>query len=245
MSEAWLNPGLNLEELCQKFALEKRITIPLILRPERASAVREALCGDMPWTLCYVQNGQPYGVTAAEWATWSEEKRAEFVRRVGEGATSGFQFLYDHFALSDACQRGDKVAPQLRDFAGFLNSDEFVAFLRNVTGHTDGRYVDAHAARYGRGHFLNKHNDSQDPRRRVAYVFHFTEGWRADWGGTTHFMARDGSVTDTVVPVFNSLTLFSVPVLHYVSLVAPFAGAQRYSVTGWLYAPEATAMPTT
>jgi Rps23 Pro-64 3,4-dihydroxylase Tpa1-like proline 4-hydroxylase len=41
-------------------------------------------------------------------------------------------------------------------------------------------------------------------------------------------------VTFGLSPRFNALHLFKVPQRHSVSLVAPFAGAPRLSITGWL-----------
>jgi Rps23 Pro-64 3,4-dihydroxylase Tpa1-like proline 4-hydroxylase len=35
------------------------------------------------------------------------------------------------------------------------------------------------------------------------------------------------------MPVFNALNLFRVPLLHSVTLVTPFAGGARLSITGW------------
>ena len=40
-------------------------------------------------------------------------------------------------------------------------------------------------------------------------------------------------VVDTFTPLWNSLSLFRVPQPHVVSLVAPWAGSPRYSITGW------------
>ena len=37
-------------------------------------------------------------------------------------------------------------------------------------------------------------------------------------------------------PVFNALNLMAVPQPHLVISVSPFAGASRYSITGWLRA---------
>lgn len=69
----------------------------------------------------------------------------------------------------------------------------------------------------------------------LPYVLNLTRIWRPDWGGTLHFMEQDGRVTETVTPKFNTLTLFTVPALHYVAPVAPYAIAERYSITGWLH----------
>ena len=40
-------------------------------------------------------------------------------------------------------------------------------------------------------------------------------------------------MVDTFVPLWNSLSLFRVPQPHVVSLVEPWAGSPRYSITGW------------
>ena len=43
-----------------------------------------------------------------------------------------------------------------------------------------------------------------------------------------------GDIERALTPRFNSLNIFAVPQLHSVSVVAPFAGQTRMSVTGWL-----------
>ena len=39
---------------------------------------------------------------------------------------------------------------------------------------------------------------------------------------------------EAFTPAFNSLNVFKVPAQHAVSIVAPFAGAPRLSITGWI-----------
>ena len=58
--------------------------------------------------------------------------------------------------------------------------------------------------------------------------------WRADWGGALQFFGPDGNVSEAFTPAFNVLNVFKVPAVHSVAMVAPFAGASRYSITGWL-----------
>ena len=40
-------------------------------------------------------------------------------------------------------------------------------------------------------------------------------------------------VVDTLLPRWNTLSLFAVPTDHCVSLVAPWAGQDRLAITGW------------
>ena len=68
-----------------------------------------------------------------------------------------------------------------------------------------------------------------------------TARWRADWGGMLLFLDDEDHVAEGYMPAFNSLNIFKVPQRHAVSIVAPFAGEPRLSITGWLRArkPEA------
>ena len=66
-----------------------------------------------------------------------------------------------------------------------------------------------------------------------AYVLNMTPQWRWDWGGALLFSDRPGHVSEGYLPAFNALNIFAVPQPHLVEFVSPFAGAQRYSITGW------------
>ena len=74
----------------------------------------------------------------------------------------------------------------------------------------------------------------------VAFVFGLTGKWRPEWGGLLLFHDRAGEVERGLVPGMNALTLFRVPRVHSVSLVAPFAPAPRAAVSGWLNGPAGT-----
>ncbi|MGH8162377.1 MAG: 2OG-Fe(II) oxygenase [Gammaproteobacteria bacterium] len=125
----------------------------------------------------------------------------------------------------------------LHRFLEYLNSSPMLDFVRQVTGHADVGKADAQATRYLPGHYLRRHNDiiRADPEdnRRAAYVFNLTRDWQADWGGQLQFLHDDGGVEQSWVPGFNTMSLFSVPVWHCVSCVAPFATAPRLAITGW------------
>ncbi|MBD8524978.1 2OG-Fe(II) oxygenase [Pseudoxanthomonas sp. CAU 1598] len=112
--------------------------------------------------------------------------------------------------------------------------------MRELTGFTDIRKVDAQATRYLPGHFLTAHDDDGSPTgqiRRVAYVLSLSERWHPDWGGLLNFYDGDsGQIQDTFVPAYNTLSLFTTPQYHAVSTVAPYAPLPRLSITGWLRA---------
>ena len=77
-------------------------------------------------------------------------------------------------------------------------------------------------------------DDVAGKNRRCAYVLSFCPGWRPDWGGALQFFGPDGNVEGAFTPAHNALSLFRVPMDHSVGVVAPYAGSDRYSITGWL-----------
>jgi SM-20-related protein len=106
--------------------------------------------------------------------------------------------------------------------------------FRTITGRPEIRRADAQATRYLAGHFLRRHNDLHEEDGRVcAYVINLTRAWQADWGGLLQILDERGDVVRTLMPRFNTLSLFRVPTEHCVSPVAEFATGARYAITGW------------
>ena len=117
----------------------------------------------------------------------------------------------------------------------FLNCPDYLAFARALTGDARVRRMNAQATRYRGGHFLKLHDDfNAEEGRLYAYVINLTHEWKADWGGLLQFLDAEGRVIDTLMPRWNSLSIFRVPAPHVVSLVAPWAEGERLAVTGWM-----------
>lgn len=116
-----------------------------------------------------------------------------------------------------------------------------VAFVGELTGLTleppsDRRLV---ATRFGRGSFLDPHND-HDGARRCAYVLGLTrDAWPPADGGHLEFLATDGDdliVTERRVPGWNTLDLFDVTgttCLHQVPIL--LRDVERRALSGWFY----------
>ncbi len=170
-------------------------------------------------------------------AVFEAEPITEQMRLIGmahEEAVEGFQYIYDRLRLGPARAMGLKAPQALYDLHDLFNAPEFLDFARRLTGDDRIAYVDAQATRYLAGHFLNGHDDRQEEAGRLyAYVLNLSPVWRAEWGGLLMFLGDDGDVVETYVPAAGTLNVFRVPQAHMVSMVAPFAGAPRYSVTGW------------
>ena len=115
----------------------------------------------------------------------------------------------------------------------FLNSDEVLALIGEITGRSDLKSADAQYTRYMPGQFLTRHKDDiTRERRQLAYVIVFSKNWHPDWGGLLQFFEDGGKPRDAWLPAFNTMSLFDVRHVPSVTYVTPFAREPRLSLTG-------------
>ncbi len=239
-----LNKALDKQAITQTLARDKRVRIENILTEESAEAIAETLKNHTPWQLAYTdETGAVKTLSNQDLETLSEEDYAQIEKNAYSRAAHHYQFMYKYFPIINAINDG-ALAPNslLFNIATFLNGTDFLKFAREITGNNQLVKMDPQASLYEPGHFLNLHDDmgySRDAAdqsvRRYAMVLGFTKNWSVNWGGNTCFYhGPDFASSQTWYPGFNTLTLFEVPALHRVSLIAPFAPKGRYSITGWL-----------
>ena len=230
-----LNPALDVRSLAEQFRLKQRVQITDVLLPEFAERLHYCLAEEVPWGVAYVDPaGKPQIVTSDKVSRFRREDWAALNQQILATPPDKFQFFYNSYMMLTAYI--EKRDPQLilNRIVEFLNSEDFLGFVRQVTGVENIVRADAQATRYIPGSFLRRHNDmNTENTRQVAYVLNFTKDWQADWGALLQFLDADGRVEETCFPVFNSLTLFKVPMWHDVSYVPPWVPAARYAITGW------------
>lgn len=229
-----LNNQLDLERLRQDYALHNRILIRNALQPDVATNTLRSLEQEIPWQMAYMEKGTTCAFSRAKRAGMSDEQWEGIQKKITALGANGFQFCYGHYSVSAGNHEQCRADAYINQLAAYLASERFLEFGRTVTGLSEVTRCEVLAARYTGGDFLMMHDDFQKPERRAAFVFNLTEGWHPDWGGLTHFVERDGTIAETYVPTYNSLLMFTVPKLHIVSYVMPFAPRPRYTVTGWL-----------
>jgi SM-20-related protein len=228
-------PQHDADRLSVSFRQRRRMHIPDFLREEDAARLYETLQRRTPWNLTVQHNG-PKDITPSQWDALSPEQRARVGQEVIEGARRGFQGRYGTLRLSEDGEEFGGDIPEFAALTGFLNG-AFLDFTRSLTGAPQIALADAQATLYMPDDFLSEHDDKNDRRKRVAaYVLNLTPRWKVDWGGLLCFIDGAQRVTEAYAPAWNALNIFMVPQAHSVSLVTPFAGAGRYSVTGWLRA---------
>ncbi|MCS6997265.1 MAG: 2OG-Fe(II) oxygenase [Casimicrobiaceae bacterium] len=213
--------------------------IPNFLEDEEARALASALLDHVSWDWVFCDSkGQVQSLPEGTIASWAQKQVDSVRRSVYEHAREHFQFSYRKFSVLAAVRAGVALPEVLASWLESFASAESLSRLRALTGAHDIQRVDAQITLYRPGDFLTVHTDDHDQRyeRRVAYVYNLCPYWRADWGGLLLFHNDAGAIVDAWLPAWNTLNLFSVPQPHSVSMVTPFAGVPRLSITGWFTA---------
>ncbi|HEY0011444.1 MAG TPA: 2OG-Fe(II) oxygenase family protein [Allosphingosinicella sp.] len=230
-----LNPALDADALARRFRAAGRINIPGFLHAEDATRLHASLRASEEWRLVVNQGDKVFDLDRRAQAALDPAAKAKLEAAVHAAARYDFQYMFESIRLPDDEEARRARGDDLAAFASFLSSPAVLDLLRRVTGRAAIGFADAQATAYGLGHFLSAHDDDVEGKNRhAAYVFSLSPAWRPEWGGLLLFHGEDGHIAEAYVPTFNALTLFAVPQPHSVSMVAPFAAARRYSVTGWL-----------
>lgn len=229
-----LSEDLDLSALADQFAADGIVQIEHVLRPEVADLLHECLAENVPWSLAYRNESGPHKLWSEELAAMDSASRAALDEEINAIARRQFQFRYDSFMMVTAYKEKRHPELVLHRVIEQINSPEWLDAFRTITGFQQIRRADAQATRYMPGHFLRKHNDlNEDHGRLCAYVINLSRDWQADWGGLLQILDDKGEVVRTLMPRFNSISLFRVPTEHCVSPVAAFANGARYAITGW------------
>lgn len=230
-----LSSSLDREAIRASFSEHGYAHIPNVLPSENAKRLHKGMIEKTPWSLAFNDRGKHIDLSAAQLTTMPKQSVNQLQQAIYASARNNFQYCYSSYPIYDAYEAGQNPGHILHSFYEWMNGEEFLGFAREATGFDDISFVDAQATRYMPGHFLTTHDDAVEGKnRRAAYVFNFTSEWNVDWGGYLLLLDEAGNVRRGFVPSFNTLNLLAVPQRHNVSLVAPFAGGMRLSVSGWL-----------
>lgn len=227
-----LSPALEPARIAMAYRRDGRVHVPGILTAESAQRMHDCLMRETQFRLV-TRDGDGY-VRLTPDAVLTPQQEARALYQAYDRARSGFNYFYENHPLSLGGEAYADPSHYLAAITAFLNGAAFLDFARKVTGSSEIRLVEAQATRYRKGHFLNLHDDARDAHGRIAaYVLNMTPRWRPDWGGALLYLDRPDHIAEGYLPAFNALNIFAVPQLHLVSMVSPFAGADRYSITGW------------
>ena len=230
-----INDAIDVQDARARLQRDGRVQIGSYLQEQAAERLWHCLAQEVPWTLALRDAGGARTISHAKYLAMQAEARASLLRDVADSAIGGgYRFAYESYMMVSAYKERRDPGLLLHGVLELFNSAPYIGFVQALTGDTGIRRVNAQATRYRAGHFLRYHTDIDNQEgRRYAYVLNLTRDWNADWGGLLQFIDDDGSVIDTYLPRWNSLSLFKVPAGHSVSLVAPWADVDRLAITGW------------
>ena len=231
-----LNPALDVDDLARTFERDGAIQICDFLLPGLAEALSRELSESGEWRRVINGGERVFEIPVANYAALPPDEIRTLDATIMASAAHGFQFRYETVRVPDEEDARLSSGSLLDAVAEALGREPILDVLRRIGGDSDIVFADAQATRFQPGDFLTSHDDNvAGKNRRFAYVLSLSEGWRAEWGGLLHFTDEAGAtVSRSIVPRFNALSLFRVPQRHHVGCVAPYAPKARVSITGWL-----------
>ena len=232
-----LNPHLDRAALAERFRRDGRVQVRDVLTQAAAETVHDVLARATPWGMAWQAGDDgPNAVRATTLEADPAGQQQAIATATHAAMRRGdYAFQFAQYPILDAYLGGWAPYGAHDLLLEHINSEDFLDFIREVTGIASIRKGDAQATLYAPGHFLGLHIDSHVGEGwRVAYVLNFCrEEWKPDWGGYLNFFDDDGDVVAGYRPRFNALNMFTVPRAHAVSYVPPFAPVGRFAVTGW------------
>lgn len=230
-----LNPALDPRDYAAAFQRDGVVQVPDFLTPDSADRIEAALKTATPWGLSVSDaSGKGQWLSPEALQTLGRDGVMAKAREAMTAARTGFGFSFLAYPIIEALLAGREPGHPTHELVQLLNSPEARDFCAAVAGETGITKIDAQATLFRQGDYLTLHNDTGVGERRAAYTLGLTREWRTDWGGQLLFHDEAGDVTHGLMPRFNVLTLFRTPQWHTVATVAPYAGAPRFSITGWL-----------
>jgi SM-20-related protein len=230
-----LNPALDPAAFSQAYARDGLVRIPEVFEPEVVDRLAGILEQTIDWdVICSTDTGKADILDRQRRAELGPDVLAGKLHAATLRARTGFAYVYLGYPMINAFVEGRDPGHPIHALTAFLNSPEMIAFGAAVTGEPGVTKIDAQATLYRPADFLTLHDDTGAGERLAAYTLGLTRAWRADWGGQLLFHDEAGDIERGFAPAFNVLTLFKVPRKHSVAPVAPYAGAPRLTVTGWL-----------
>jgi Rps23 Pro-64 3,4-dihydroxylase Tpa1-like proline 4-hydroxylase len=230
-----LNPGLDVATMARRLAERGRVQIRSALRPDAASFLAEALAGPVPWSLAWRDREGQRKTPLADIEAMDPEQRRRWNDEFDGVARDGFQYSYLTWMMITGYMNDEAPDSPLNRVVELLNRGDWLEPMRAILDDRRPVKTSCQATRYRPGDFLAVHNDhSSSELRYAAYVINLGCEWQADHGGLLQFLDERGDVVETMVPHFNTISLFRTPQLHCVSPVARHAPDERLAITGWL-----------
>lgn len=210
----------------------QHLKISNFLNEDFAKRLSNCLENEVDWGLACRINGEPKSFLNTADIQNLEQPTLE---KLQSQLSEEFQFVYNTYMMVTAYIEKRDPEHFLNQVLEWLNYPDTLDYFKRLIKNPHLKKINAQATRYLPGHFLTQHNDEHKEEGRLyAYVLGISKDWNPDWGGLLHILNKQGEITKTIIPEYNSLSIFKVPQNHFVSHVSPLAKNQRLGITGWL-----------
>lgn len=124
-----------------------RVHLPEAFGADAVKPIFEA-CRDAEYQLVFKGSRTNYDFSTKDVAALEVGHKVALIESIHAQATTGFQYLYDSYRLSDFAEAGTLAPGVLADLFAALNTDATLALFRAMTGDDRIGYVDAQLTRY-------------------------------------------------------------------------------------------------
>lgn len=223
--------------LAKTFQETGRISIPNFLTPDDAEKLGETVAKCQLFKFKYNDGNKTVFVKPMDIREMSDRRTREMGNQIFNAAMSGaFQFAHYACPLDDENVLGRPKLEPFQEVVGFLSGKTMHDFLGAMTGEKLGSLQSE-----VQWHKTDSFQTTGDGRKKgenraLGFTLDVTRDWQADWGGLRLFKDTAGDITETIVPSFNRLTVFRVPMKQSISYVTGYAKGVMLSVSGWYMA---------
>lgn len=230
---SWLNTLPNPTKYQSLFKKDGIVTIPNFLNPTIAGEIYGYMSMQMPADWWYISSlSETNQKIIHSLAEIDSEKEGE-IKRDANKQFNNNRFSYVFYRTYENHYKGCVCMEcKLRQY---FSQPIFIQYMSRLLGIPLNKMNELFLSKYDKDCFLTTHNDNGNGK--IAWVLNMTAHWQPQWGG--HFVLLDQNrqtIKRTVVPQFNSLTVFRIPekigVPHYVSHVV-VDKQNRFAVSGW------------
>jgi Rps23 Pro-64 3,4-dihydroxylase Tpa1-like proline 4-hydroxylase len=176
------------------------------------------------------------------------EVMGEVYAELTSDAPKAWDDMNDRYQRKSACSRTRLMGPKTRALIHFLNGQEMIEFLEELTG-IEGLVPDPSLAGGGLhelrdGGYLNVHADFNFQRklrldRRINLLLYFNKDWREEYGGNLELWDTEmKSCVKRYTPEFNRCVIFSTTDKSYHGNPQPVKtpdGRTRRSIAMYYY----------
>jgi Rps23 Pro-64 3,4-dihydroxylase Tpa1-like proline 4-hydroxylase len=225
----------SMEKYQKQYQSAGIVQIKQAFNAECIDSLYQHIAQQKQWNLVYNNAGQHVDLDNLAVARWPQQDKNKLTQFIYQQAEQGFQYFYETIPIYDIYYKGLMPGHWFNNIMEFLNSESTLNYFRQLLNSPEITFIDGQITRFGAGHFLNIHDDNVKGKNRLAaMVIQLTPNWQPDWGGALHIVNEQNEIMNSVVPEFNTINIFKIPVKHFVGVVAPFVSHYRYAITGWL-----------